>query len=148
MPEPDGRAYLFLRDVTAAHRRQAALAESHAQLQAANARLAAAAARADELAHAAEAANRAKSAFLASMSHELRTPLNVINGLAATMAEQASSACNSRSKARLWRRICKKLRANWQPNSPAAPMNSGVAALAHHGLSGQKYATAAPLTDN
>ncbi|HLP00927.1 MAG TPA: response regulator [Opitutaceae bacterium] len=80
--EPDGRAYLFLRD-DAAHARRLA------ELQSANARLSAAAARADELAHAAEAANRAKSAFLASMSHELRTPLNVINGLAATLAEQS-----------------------------------------------------------
>ena len=92
VPAPDSRAYLFVRDTTERHRREAALAESHAQLQTVNARLAAAAARADELVHAAEAANRAKSAFLASMSHELRTPLNVINGLAATMAEQASDS--------------------------------------------------------
>lgn len=32
-------------------------------------------------AHAAEAANRAKSAFLATMSHEIRTPLNAIIGM-------------------------------------------------------------------
>ncbi|MFT3829683.1 MAG: response regulator [Opitutaceae bacterium] len=82
LAEPDGRAYLFLRDTAGRARRLA-------ELQAANTRLSAAAARADELAHAAEAANRAKSAFLASMSHELRTPLNVINGLAATLAEQS-----------------------------------------------------------
>ena len=86
---PDGRAYLFLRDVTELRRRHAALLESHAQLQVANARLSAEAAQAGRLAHAAEAASRASSAFLASMSHELRTPLNVINGLAATMAEQS-----------------------------------------------------------
>jgi PAS domain S-box-containing protein len=35
----------------------------------------------------AEAANRAKSAFLASMSHELRTPLNAIIGFADTLAQ-------------------------------------------------------------
>ena len=36
----------------------------------------------------AEAANRAKSAFLATMSHELRTPLNVINGMSALLAQE------------------------------------------------------------
>lgn len=39
---------------------------------------------------AAEAANEAKSAFLAGMSHELRTPLNVILGLAQLMNRDAN----------------------------------------------------------
>ncbi|NOY53302.1 MAG: HAMP domain-containing protein [Deltaproteobacteria bacterium] len=38
--------------------------------------------RAREMAHEAQAANRAKSSFLANMSHELRTPLNAIIGFA------------------------------------------------------------------
>ena len=45
-----------------------------------------------ELQHAteaAESANRAKSAFLASMSHELRTPLNGILGLSQLLADDA-----------------------------------------------------------
>lgn len=37
--------------------------------------------RANELAHAAEAASRTKSEFLANMSHELRTPLNGVVGM-------------------------------------------------------------------
>lgn len=36
----------------------------------------------------AEAANRAKSAFLATMSHELRTPLNAVIGFSETIMEQ------------------------------------------------------------
>jgi PAS domain S-box-containing protein len=37
----------------------------------------------------AEAANRAKSAFLATMSHEIRTPLNGVLGMAQAMAAEA-----------------------------------------------------------
>ncbi|MBK8478370.1 MAG: response regulator [Opitutaceae bacterium] len=61
-------------------------------MEASNAQLEQAVQNSAALAYAAEAANRAKSAFLASMGHELRTPLNVINGLAATLVEQASAA--------------------------------------------------------
>ena len=40
----------------------------------------------------AEAANQAKSAFLASMSHELRTPLNAIIGYSEMLAEEAAES--------------------------------------------------------
>ena len=40
----------------------------------------------------AEAANRAKSAFLASMSHELRTPLNAIIGYSEMLSEEAEES--------------------------------------------------------
>jgi signal transduction histidine kinase/CheY-like chemotaxis protein len=42
--------------------------------------------------HAAEAANLAKSSFLASMSHELRTPLNAIIGYSEMLVEEAEDA--------------------------------------------------------
>ena len=56
-------------------------------LRRANAELAATAEAARAAQFAAEAANRAKSAFLATMSHELRTPLNAILGYASLLVD-------------------------------------------------------------
>lgn len=44
----------------------------------------------------AEAANRAKSVFLATMSHELRTPLNAILGFSRLMRDDAGLTANQR----------------------------------------------------
>jgi signal transduction histidine kinase len=56
-------------------------------LRRANAELAATAEAARAAQFAAESANRAKSAFLATMSHELRTPLNAILGYASLLLD-------------------------------------------------------------
>jgi len=58
-----------------------------AALRRANAELAATAEAARAAQMAAESANRAKSAFLATMSHELRTPLNAILGYASLLLD-------------------------------------------------------------
>ena len=59
--------------------------------------------KADELAlvrakEEAEAANKAKSAFLATMSHEIRTPLNGVLGMAQAMAADAGLSSTQRER--------------------------------------------------
>jgi PAS domain S-box-containing protein len=63
------------------------LRQKNEALAAANARLEQAIQNANELAVAAEAANRAKGDFLANMSHEIRTPMNAVLGMTELLLE-------------------------------------------------------------
>ncbi|NCC53618.1 MAG: response regulator, partial [Spartobacteria bacterium] len=89
----------------AAHLGEALLRkQAEDDLQEANRRLAESARQANQLAKAAEAANRAKSEFLANMSHELRTPLNPILGF----AELLESSSNLTEQQRFWTGIIRQ----------------------------------------
>ena len=68
-------------DITERRRQEDAIRASQENLRRTNLELAAAAEEARRLARVAEAANEAKSAFLATMSHEIRTPLNGVIGM-------------------------------------------------------------------
>ncbi|MBI3885846.1 MAG: hypothetical protein HY302_08995 [Opitutae bacterium] len=68
------------------------LRRAQSDLGQSNERLQLSIARANQLAVDAEAANHAKSAFLAVMSHEIRTPLNGVLGMAALLAESDLTA--------------------------------------------------------
>ncbi|MDB4886764.1 MAG: sensor protein, partial [Gemmatimonadetes bacterium] len=70
----------FLRDVSDRAAQQAALARTAAELESALETLRQRVVEAEDARRSADAANQAKSQFLATMSHELRTPLNAIGG--------------------------------------------------------------------
>lgn len=74
-------------DITERRRQEDAIRASQEQLRQTNLELNDAVENARRLARAAEAANEAKSAFLATMSHEIRTPLNGVIGMTNVLAD-------------------------------------------------------------
>jgi signal transduction histidine kinase/CheY-like chemotaxis protein len=78
---------LTVEDVIAPPRAERELEAANRELEKVNQQLAAAIERANGLALEAEAANVAKSAFLARMSHEIRTPMNAVIGFTELLLE-------------------------------------------------------------
>lgn len=96
--ESGGRCYRVCSfvDITPLRESSDRLVRSEAELREANTRLQLAIRDAEQSAREAEAANLAKSSFLAMMSHELRTPLNSILGLSESLQEGIHGALNER----------------------------------------------------
>jgi PAS domain S-box-containing protein len=84
-----GMPYLLsvIVDITENKRAENELRKTFDELKTANTYLEAMTEHANEMTKRAEAANRAKSAFLATMSHEIRTPMNGIIGIAGLLRE-------------------------------------------------------------
>lgn len=95
---PDGNILVMLRDVTERKAAEQTLNELNENLEKE------VAARTSDLRNAlirAEAADRVKSAFLATMSHELRTPLNSIIGFTGILLQELPGSLNAEQKKQL-----------------------------------------------
>lgn len=95
---PDGNLLAMVRDITLRHQAEHMLRTLNQTLEEK------VAARTEELQTAltrAEAADRLKSAFLATMSHELRTPLNSIIGFTGILAQGLAGPVNSEQSKQL-----------------------------------------------
>lgn len=84
----DGGTVITLTDISDLKRRETALEEAHARLSDQHEALEKLACDLDGARRAAEAANDAKSQFLAMMSHEIRTPMTGLLGMVSMLREE------------------------------------------------------------